>query len=162
MHFSHSTQSTRDTTDQHEPLALRGPEPGTLCEAIAEIESHAVPGLVSIDVLRTIESAAGFPFSVGTRTIDEASIRSGDPQHGAKRSDAHVRLYEMKLPIRELDYEAIDTEKIDLDVATGIPEPSCDECENREAFYRYQDHQHEVRWVIVCSSCGAGIATSDE
>lgn len=151
----------RNNADGHTPLPLRGPEEDTLAEAIEAITDHAVPGTPGVNVIETIQSAAGFPFSVGSRTVREASIKSGNPSHGAMRTDAHVSYYEIVLPIRELQYDEVDVDAIDLELAEGVHEPSCDGCASREAIFRYRASQHTVLSEVVCEQCDAVIHRHD-
>lgn len=147
----------RNEADGHPPLPLRGPEEDTLAEAITAITDHAVPGTPGVNAIETIQSAAGFPFSVGSRTVREASIKSGNPSHGAMRSSNHVDYYEVVLPIRELQYDEVDVDAIDLELSEGVPEPSCGECISREAVFRYRATQHTVLSEVVCEQCDAVI-----
>jgi hypothetical protein len=148
------TQRQRRNTQENNPLPPRGPSVDSLAEAIEEVTTHTVPGTLSVGAVETIDAAAGFPFSAGTRTVREAGVKNGDPRSGHKRSDDHISTYEIVLPVRELDFETVDTTDIELEASPRSPLPSCSECGCREAVYKYSAHHHEsVRWVVGCPRC---------
>lgn len=49
----------------------------------------------SVAHARTINRAISLPYTHAETTIHAVSVTEGDPQHGAKRSDAHVGLWDI-------------------------------------------------------------------
>ena len=121
---------------------LVAPTVEELTEAAETIQNHTVPGTPAKGVVETIHRSSELPFGVGTRELKAATITSGRPGHGAMRSDDHVSLYEIELPLREVSNDAVEANE-------------CLTCGEQRAVYSYSAHHnisgHEA---VECAFCG--------
>lgn len=119
----------------------QGPSRQDIADAVKTVAGAKVPGTPRLAALRVIESL-GLPFCVEERRVKEVSITSGDPTHGAKRSDDHLSRYVVELPIAKVSDDAVH----------GFFCPECDEGER--ARYRYRATHHiaggESLWCLSC------------
>lgn len=143
MHMAGSGGSgrRRGGSDRRRPDP-RGPSREEIAEAIEAVLDHEVPGTPPMSAVRTIQDSIGLPFSVEDRTIKDARITLGDPDHGAMRSDDHVGGYEVILPFSDVKSEVVVADQ-------------CPECGiGNEALYRYRTmHNIAGNEVVFCANC---------
>lgn len=119
----------------------RGPSPDEVADALETVLTTNVPGTPRVGALRTLTDALETPFSVGTRTVREVSIRRGDPNHGAKRSDDHIGAYEVAAPLSEVSPAAFDGDE-------------CPNCMSTTAVYSFGAYHHmAASESLVCETC---------
>lgn len=114
--MNHHERGRRDRRHDRIPT---GPTPADVQEALEGLLDHAIPGTPRVSDLRTLEAAGiSAPVEVHERTVKEWAIQHGDPQHGAMRSDDHVKAY-------EVEYVA-----------------PCPECDSTHLRYEYDAYHH--------------------
>lgn len=97
----------------------------------------------SPDALATLGQTIDLPAMVGDVLVIDYSISRGRPMHGALRSDDHVSLLTLRLPLEDLaDCNGLE-----------IPE-RCPECHHDRARYHTSTHHHIAGLVAVtCPVC---------
>lgn len=119
-----------------------GPTPDEITDALDALLDHGVPGTPRVGVLKTLEAAGITPtLRVHDRVIRGWSIESGNPTHGAMRSDDHVGHYEV---------EYTDDSK------------ACPECGSHRLVYDYSAY-HNISGSkhISCTVCHETVERED-
>lgn len=135
-----------DRTDHRRAIEARradrrGPPPRAVAEALEQVADHDVPGTPPVSALSVLAEVAATEWTTDTREVRDFSITSGDPQHGAHRSDDHVGRYEVELPVAEVADDAADGDR-------------CPECGHDRARFHYSAHHYIAgSESVVCPRC---------
>lgn len=110
----------------------RGPTEEQIARALSEVESHDIPGTPHVGVLKVLSATdMSLPIHAGSRVLRAFSVRSGDPRHGAKRSDDHVGHYTVAYPgeCPSCDHDVLVFEYSAYHYIAGGDSIACDACE---------------------------------
>lgn len=125
------TRRTRNGRErQRRTHDRRAPTPQDVADALEEIARHDIPGTPPVSALRTLREVGGTSWHTEERGVRRFSIKRGDPQHGAHRSDDHISDYVVSF------------------------RRQCPECGCETAVYEYRAHHHIAgSEAIVCDRC---------
>lgn len=143
MHHEHQRP---DRTNHHREIESRranrrGPTPDEVEKALHKVATHDVPGMPNVHVMRVLQEVHEAEWDVDTRRLVDFGITTGDPQHGAMRSDDHVSRYVLRLPIVEVNDGTFHGTE-------------CPECGGEMALYKYQAHHHIAgSESLFCTTC---------
>lgn len=124
-------------------------KPELVRQARDHVSKSDLPGTPDLSHARILQEI-GLPEWCGSRKVLGLSITRGDPQHGAKRSDDHVGLFEVEAPLSEIE-----------DVPDVCPE--CDPGIGTErGRYRYQaTHFIAGSETVFCTNCEEVLYSED-
>lgn len=126
-----------------EPDTNPAPSPEEIGEAAADFEELTLPGMPDVETVRTLEASG--TEAVGPRTLTDAGITDGDPQHGARRSYTHVSNVEIETDV------LIDQHISHPDDGEHVPN-ECPNCGSTKALYRGSDTAHGGDYVLMCAN----------
>lgn len=137
-------RAARDRRGRH-----RGPSERDIRSALSTVEDHDVPGTPSVGAASTLQHVDNDALEAGTRMLRDVSVKPGDPEHGAHRSDPHIKRYKLDLPAREVDGEVLAGE-------------ACPECGHEMVRYKYRAH-HFIAGSesLFCLGCEAKLWGED-
>lgn len=106
------------------------PTPDRISEALDVVYRLNMPDVPPVWAAKVLSEAVSTPIYVGDMVIRSMSIQSGDPEHGAMRSDDHISGFEAYYP------------------------KDCPECPAGMATYEYRAHHHMAGSVSETCDCG--------
>lgn len=118
-----------------------------LNQARRQIAEAAPDGVPPLWALRTLKQAEALPHYAGGTIVLDWERRSGDPHHGAMRTDDHVSAYEADVPLTG----SVDPHKAEtVDLTDGCPQ-----CGHDRGEFSYSTYHHIAGHAgLSCGSCG--------